>query len=64
MYPSAPSIPSLVVGRWTHLGLSTAELRGGPPEASLGLDMERQPSLIPLWEGNVGVGSRLAVGDS
>ena len=30
---------------------------------ALGLDAGRESFLIPLWEGNVGVGSRLAVGD-
>ena len=37
MYPLAPSIPLLSVGRWTHFG-KIAELCGGYSEALLGLE--------------------------
>ena len=62
MYPSAPSIPSLslwaagpTLGR--SLKSEEAILR-----LELGLDRGCYPSLIPLQEGNVGVGSRLGDG--
>ena len=47
MYPFAPSIPSLSVGRWTHFG-KIAELCGGYSEALLGLEAGHELSLIPL----------------
>ena len=60
MYPFAPSIPSLSVGRWTHL-VRVLKSEGGNSEALLGLETGSVSPYSPPKEkktkGNLGVGS-------